>query len=1343
MRLHGIDPNADGEVFGHGAIGVNYSNISFLENGDPTIDPHGRLHELFEKSVERFGSRPALECHAHSISYDEFEAKANQFAHFLRKSGITNGSRICLLLPKSLELYIAMLGILKAGAAYVPLDPSYPAERIRFIAADSAAALLVTSLEYLDLAGVAEIPKLFLNEAKLEIDKQSTNPPPADGAPEDEAYVIYTSGSTGWPKGVSVSHGNAYHLVLAEQKVYDVRPEDRVLQGFSVAFDASVEEIWVAFNAGATLVVGTAEIMHAGPDLGGMLAELEITVLSCVPTLLAMMPQPVASIRLLVLGGEVLPEKIVEPWFSPARRIYNTYGPTETTVVATLSLCRPGEKITIGHPLSNYTVYVMDEQGHILDKGQEGELVIGGYGVTRGYLNRAELTRQQFIKNTYGELTGDKSPLLYRTGDLVRVDTHDCLEYLGRIDTQVKIRGFRIELAEIEAALLALAGVGNAAAQVLENGGHRILGSYVTLNGTTAFDERTTIAELKKTLPPYMVPAFIEPLAEFPRLASGKIDRKALPMPARKVAYGSEQDFDSALKKILYEKWSRCFDTSHISENDHFFLDLGGHSLLAAEFVSEMRRDERFADLSMSDVYAYPTISQLAAVLEARSSAPGAGDKAADGVEFHRIAAWKYRLSACVQTLMIYCITGFFALQWVTPFMVYSFMKAYEFPFLQSLGASFLSLFCVYPMMLLLGIVGKWLILGRLKEGDYPIWGAYYLRWLFVQRLLNCVPIHYLAGTPLLSLYLRLLGSKIGKDVHMDSHLIAGLDLLTIHDHARINADANISCYSLEDGFLKVRKVQIGKYVCIGIRSVIGQDVVIGDGAAIGDLTCIRSAERIGAGEYWSGSPAVRSVRIPEDSAWGVHAGKTPLRDTLAISFYAISFFVLPALELMPIFPGIVLMYQLDYGTEDYSYLLIAPVVAVIFVVLSALQTAALKWLILGRLKEGTHPIKSFFYIRKWIVDKLMETSLDMLGTLYATLYLNPWYRLLGVKVGKRAEISTASFILPDLLHIGEGSFIADGVGLGPAKVAGDRVILKKTEIGAKTFIGNSAYIPVGSKIGDNCLLGCQTRPPEQDTPDGTSWLGSPAVHLPQRQKPAKQFAEERTYKPTLFLFCQRLFIEFFRVILPATAFVVFTSLMLSFSIQIEDNYGPWITAFSFPALYMLFGIGSIVLTWLMKGLVIGRYKPDEYPLWSNFVWRTELVTGFYENFTNAFFTQHLQGSVFLPWYFRLLGMRVGRRACILTTDFTEFDLVRLGDDVALNEDCTIQTHLFEDRVLKMSTVDIGSRVSIGSYTVILYSTRIQDDVKVGDLSLVMKGEQIYRGTQWAGSPVKICKTAG
>ncbi len=1317
-------------------------HLSFLANPDPTLAADGLLHALFTDSARRHGPLPALECEGRRLSYEDLDAASNQFAHQLRAQGVIAGDRVCILLNKSPEIYISLLGVLKAGAAYVPLDPSYPPERVRFITEDCGAALLVTSLEFLPVAGKVARQKLYWNEARHEIARQSTVPTHCDRMPEDEAYVIYTSGTTGNPKGVAVTHGSVFHLVRAEAKIYQVRGDDRVLQGFSVAFDASVEEMWAAWNVGATLVAGTAAIMHSGPDLGRLLSELKITIFSTVPTLLTMLTEPAACVRLLILGGEALPAELIRPWLSPERRIYNTYGPTETTVIATLCLCRPEARVTIGRPLANYTATICDERGAIIERGQEGELLIGGPGVAKGYLNCDGLTRAKFVRNTHAELTGDQSPILYRTGDLTRIDGDGDIEFLGRIDTQVKIRGYRVELAEIESLLRELSGVRNAVALVQESPGGSVLGAYVELAAGTAFDEADALAGLKRRLPPYMVPLFIETLSKFPTLASGKVDRKSFPPPKRKVVAGRRPDFGSPLKNAVYEAWARLFENEQISETDNFFMDLGGHSLLAAQFISEMRREERFAELAISDLYAHPSICELAICLEHKlATRPAAGSQGQSAADFHSVPQWQYRLSVVAQVVILYFINGFFALQWITPFMAYSFMRAYERPYLESLLIAFLSLCCIYPLMLLLGIGAKWLILGRLREGDYPIWGTYYLRWLMTQRLLAAVPLHFLAGTPLMAHYLRLLGSKVGRDAYIDSYLISGLDLLDIGDHASINAEANISTYSLEDGFLKLRRVEIGEGVSVGARSVVGPGVVIGAGTVIGDLSCIRSGQRVGPAQYWSGSPACQSTPtflgspspLPKTAA-------THIPDWLSTVFYTACFFTLPALGLLPIFPGIMLMYHMDLRTEHYAYLLLAPLVAIVFVVLSALQVLALKWLLLGRLKEGVYRIKSCFYMRKWVLDKLMENSRELLQTLYATLYLNPWYRALGAKIGENAEISTASFILPDLLHVGAGSFIADGAGLGPAKVVGGEIILRKTELGTRTFIGNSAFVPVGSRLGDNCLLGCLSIPPGESTPDGTSWLGSPAVNLPQRQKPANQFAEERTYHPTRSLYGQRLFIEFFRVILPSTAFVVFTTLMLSFAVQMEDLHGPLLTVLMFPAVYIVFGVVAMLLTAAMKYAIVGRYRPDEQPLWSTFVWRTELMTGFCENFANEFFVRQLEGTVFLPFYYRLLGMKVGRRACLLTTDFTEFDLVALGDDVALNEDCTIQTHLFEDRVMKIGPVKIGSRVSIGSNTVILYGSVIEDDVKVGDLSLLMKGERLRAGSQWAGSPLKSCR---
>ena len=391
-------------------------------------------------------------------------------------------------------------------------------------------------------------------------------------------------------------------------------PSDRVYQGFSLAFDASVEEVWLAFFAGATLVVGTQEMVRSGAALSAMLADAGVTVLSCVPTLLAMMDEDIPTVRLLILGGEACPPDLVKRWWRPGRRVFNTYGPTEATVIATCAECHPDKPVTIGQPVPNYLACVLDEQLRPVPAGVAGELCLGGIGLARGYLGRPELTREKFIS-----LAGDggATQRLYRTGDLARwTPDGRKLEFLGRIDTQVKIRGFRVELAEIESVLLECPGVQAAAVALREDGpGRPATGRLPRAAAGHPVRREAIRATLRARLPAYMVPALLETLPQLPTLASGKVDRQSLPAPRARPA---EERPDlvpprTALEKQIVAVWEKLFAPTPVSVQDDFFLDLGGDSLLAARMVSELRRSPPFRQLSMLDVYQQPTAEKLAA----------------------------------------------------------------------------------------------------------------------------------------------------------------------------------------------------------------------------------------------------------------------------------------------------------------------------------------------------------------------------------------------------------------------------------------------------------------------------------------------------------------------------------------------------------------------------------------------------------------------------------------------------------------------------------------------------------------------------------------------------------
>jgi hypothetical protein len=418
---------------------------------------------------------------------------------------------------------------------------------------------------------------------------------------------------------VEIEHRSACHLVRAEGKLFQVQSSDRVYQGFSVAFDASVEEVWLAFFAGATLVAGTKEMVRSGAALSRMLADAGVTVLSCVPTLLAMMDEDVPTVRLLILGGETCPPDLVKRWWRPGRRVFNTYGPTEATVIATCAECHPEEPVTIGQPVPNYLACILDEQLRPVPAGVAGELCLGGVGLARGYLGRPELTQEKFIS-----IASDEGPAqrLYRTGDLTRWTADGSkLEFLGRIDTQVKIRGFRVELAEIESVLRECPGVQAAAVALHEDvPGVQQLVAYLVPQPATPFDENAIRATLRAKLPAYMVPALLETLPQLPMLASGKVDRKNLPAPRTRSV---EERRDLVLPRTGLEMqiaavWEKLFAPTPVSVRDDFFLDLGGHSLLAARMVSELRQSPTLRQLSMLDVYQHPTVEKLAAHFQSR-----------------------------------------------------------------------------------------------------------------------------------------------------------------------------------------------------------------------------------------------------------------------------------------------------------------------------------------------------------------------------------------------------------------------------------------------------------------------------------------------------------------------------------------------------------------------------------------------------------------------------------------------------------------------------------------------------------------------------------------------------
>ena len=1293
-----------------------------------TEQPCAFLEQYFERSAGQYPEAVAIEQGDKIFTYTEADALANRLVHYLKGKGVGPEEKVAILLPRCAEVYIVMLGILKAGGAYIPLDPEIPAERVNFIMEDSGAKLLVSSQEILErISGkLKSFPLFDIDQLNSQLSSfPDTKPEILNRSVNDLCYIIYTSGTTGNPKGVLLEHRNVVNYIEGARIIYPVDSSTRALQGFSVSFDASVEEIWVPFSVGATLVTGTFDIMRSGDQFAAHLNRLSISFLSCAPTLLSMVREDIPKLKILIFGGEVCSSDLAHRWCKPGRVVFNTYGPTEATVIATWSILNTNDPVTIGKAIPGYDVLIVNKLMEPVGEGEEGEILIGGESIARGYLNRDDLTASKFIESDRYKGVQER---YYRTGDIARYAQSGEIVYVGRMDAQVKVRGFRVELAEIEGLLLQFDGI-QAAAVSLDTTTQQ-LAAFVVTDKNKELNREEIATGLRSRLPYYMIPSTLDVLSALPMTASQKIDRARLPNPETPLGFSSQKEIippATEIEKRLVEAIARSIHRSDISMDDNFFEDLGGHSLLAALVSSDLRKDPMFESLSVVDIYKYPVLAELAKA-HGNKQTKTESEKPR---EVHHPSNLSYYSCWISQGISLFFITLVFGIEWMGPFFVYSYFYQAEYGVIDSLMMMLIMYFATLPAITLFAVSLKWMVIGRIKPGRYKLWGSYYFRFWLADKLVNISPISYFTGTPIMNVYLRMLGAKVGKNCYINTSAISSFDLFCIGDNVSICTDSHLKGYTIADGYLYVGRIDLEDDCYVGTRCCLGNDTRMEKNSSIEDLTLVDEGSVIPAGENWGGSPAIKLGMN------GIQESVPPWSKRNV--FYSVSVFLIPLITMIAYFPGMMVITHFDYSSETWISLL--PhifLVGIIFIVILVLIITLLKWILLGNIKEGVYRVNSGFYHRKWFFDQLMKLSLQVLGTLYTTLYLQIWFRMLGVKMGKRVEISTVEFISPDLLVTGDECFLADSVSIGASSVRNGYIKIARTYIGNRTFVGNSAVISPDTTLGDNVLVGVLSKVSEKDLPakDGTSWFGSPAVFLPRRDINT-EFSAERTYKPTRKLFILRYSIEFFRVTLPAVLFLVMASLVSNITsyLQVERDLPELFVIF--PFLYLGTAILGMFLTLCLKWIVIGRYRPANKPLWSGYVWRSELVTGVYENFLVLYFLNMLTGTPFITYPLRLLGCRIGKKVCINTTQITEFDLIKMGDNSAANDNCTLQTHLFEDRVMKMSYVDIGKRCSIGGMSVVLYDSKMEDGSILEPLSVLMKSETLPANNIFIGAPAR------
>jgi non-ribosomal peptide synthetase-like protein len=1272
--------------------------------------PPRTLLAILDDSVSRWPDALAVDDGERTFSYSELDAEVRQRAEALREFGVRTGDRVGVWAPSgTADLYLAILGVLCAGAAYVPVDADDPVERAELVWREASVCAVIGAAGTVTLRPDAP-------------PAGRTGPPTLD----DDAWIIFTSGSTGKPKGVAVTHRSAAAFVDAEARLFlqadPIRPGDRVLAGLSVAFDASCEEMWLAWRHGACLVPAQRSLVRAGADLGPWLERQRVTVVSTVPTLAALWPaDTLSAVRLLIVGGEACPPEVVRRFDDGRREVWNTYGPTEATVVACATRLRGDQPVGIGLPLDGWALAVVDPTdpaGIPVPWGEVGELVIGGVGLGR-YLDPVKDSEK------YVPLPGLGWERGYRSGDLVR-PLPDGLVFAGRADDQVKLGGRRVELGEIDAALLHLPSVAAATSVVKRTGGgiDVLVGYVVPVNGAPErFDNAAAGRLLRKRLPAALVPR-LAVLPEFPTRPSGKVDRDALPWPLPGTnADGDEVDADTAW---LLDTWGELLG-SEVGMDDDFF-DLGGTSLAAARLVSVLR--ERYPEISVGDLYRHPTPAALRAVLIPAAADPAHGYQNDPNNRTTRTPLHTGWIQAPFQ-LFLLCFSG---LRWLlvralignvlSVFLPESWLPRMSW---WVLVPAWLALFSP-PSRTVVVALGVRALRGRIRPGEYRRGGRTHLRLWAAERFVASFGPGPITGTPLAAQYARLLGCSVGRDI--DLHALPPVTgLATFGDSCAVEPEADLAGWWLDGEVLRVGEVHIGARARVGTRSTLLPGAELGAGAELLPGGCLGA--RVPDGACWGGSPAA-----PQDAPAGQDwPARRPARSRVWACLYLVGAAMCGTLLGFAAIPGAVIAVlvlppsaSLLTGSEDL--LLWVPLMVVVGVFSHALLVGVAVRLVGAAITPGIHAVHSWSGLAAWLAHDVMVMARKTLFPFYASIFSPVWLRCLGAKIGHSVELSTV-LTLPGMLRVADSAFLADDVLAAPYELRGGWLRLGRADVGARAFVGNSAIVGPGQSVGRGALIGVLSNTPD-DVPDGTSWLGRPPMRL---RREAEVADPATTFAPRYSLRLARAAVELCRVVPLILAGLLGTATFEAFGYAYEKG-GFWLAVPAGGVVLFAAGVVAGLLTTAAKWVLLGRVRSARHPLWSSFVWRNELYDTFVEVLAVPWLVQFSVGSPVLNWWLRSLGARIGRGVWCDTHSLPEPDLVSVSAGASVNRGCVLQTHLFHDRVMRLDSVRLDHGATLGPHTIVLPGSRIGAASTVGAGSLVMAAESVPGNGRWQGSPI-------
>ncbi|MGZ7497441.1 Pls/PosA family non-ribosomal peptide synthetase [Corynebacterium sp. ZY180755] len=1275
------------------------------------------LYDILVATAKQFPEAAAIDDGA-VITYSELMDEVHAGATYLHECGIKRGDRIGVRMSSGhKDLYVAILATIAAGAAYVPVDADDPDERAEMVFSEAGVNGVFTDEGFRLIratpGGDTRLPRL-----------------------DNHAWIIFTSGSTGKPKGVAVSHRSAAAFVDAEAQWFlqdaPLGPEDRVLAGLSVAFDASCEEMWLAWGHGACLVPAPRSLVRSGMDLGPWLIRRDITVVSTVPTLAGMWPaEALDNIRLLIFGGEACSQELVDKLANDDRELWNTYGPTEATVVACGTQLRRGQAVHIGKPLAGWDLMVVDKNEQPVRMGEVGELIIGGVGLAQ-YLD-PEKDREK-----YAPLKSVGWARAYRSGDHVRLE-EDGLYFVGRIDDQVKIGGRRIELGEVDANLAALDNVRQSTVVVQTTGAdQKVLVGYVSVDDPAqGFDHDAAHARLAESMPAALVPR-IHVMDDLPVTTSGKVDKKVLPWPLPGVEVDTEGL--TPTQSWLAGLWVDALGVA-VSGEDADFFSLGGTSLAAATLVGKIR--EKAPTIAVRDLYDHPRLGALAERVE--QIAKESGYQLDFGhTETHKIqqplptpVSLSTRLK---QELIQLPVMTLQATQWLACLLLINNIAAWvSANYFEISWATSVNWWLVVVMVIIfatpigrlpIGGLGSRLITRGIAPGTYERGGSEHLRIWAAERLSDASGVRNISGATWVNYYARALGVEIGKGVDLHS-LPPVTGLLTLGEHSSVEPEVDLNGYWVDGNKLHVGAITIGSNARIGSRSTLLPGAVIGEDAHVEAGSTVTADKKVKAGARWSGSPAKKvgrsKHRFPDEH---------PPRKSWFVPIYGASSILLSALPMLALAIGgfaMVAGTAATGGNYFVGVIVFAPLGALVAFASYMLFIWVLVKLLSIGLTPGVTPVRSATGWRLWLIERLMDDARTYLFPLYASQLTPIWLRSLGATIGRDVEISTAVMV-PKFVEIRDGAFLADDTLVGGYELGGGWMLSGPTRIGKRSFLGNSGIAAPNRKLGKNSLVAVLSSTPKK-AKAGSNWWGAPPERMRRVQASAGE-GDTLTYAPTKKVKRLRGLVETMRLLAPMTSAALAAAYLGSLQlIYTTTNLGvTWLLS---GVLLMAFGVIALLITAAVKWICIGRHTKADHPLWSWFVWLNELQDTFVEVVAAPWFFNPNLGTGSINNGLRLLGAKIGRGAWIESYWFPETDLCEVGAGATVGPGTVVQTHLFQDRVMSLDSVVIKDGSTLAAHSVALPAAVLGVGSSVAPGSLVMRGDQIPAHTRWQGNPVE------